>query len=115
MRTSGSRAARRWPRVAPLLALLALASGAAAVASPAPQDDALRAAVVARFDVLPLRSGLVLRPRGEAQYHAVEFTADGVAVDGETLERKALRERLGEDYGLIERLSHLSDAERRAL
>ena len=36
----------------------------------------LYVAVADRFDVLQLRSGPVLRPRGVAAYHAVEFADD---------------------------------------
>src|SRR5512143_577787 len=87
---------------AALVALVVLVVGAltvpAAAAPAAPPATASAAqlgrAVADRFDVLQLRSGPVLRPRGAASYHAVEFAEGKVAVDGETLSGDVLRRRL---------------------
>lgn len=117
MSTSSDRrvSTRRGSFAAILLALLPVLVAAPAAAAAEAKDEALRSAVMTRFDVLPLRSGLVLRPHGEADYHAVEFADGGVAVDGETLTGRALRDRLGDDFELVDRLSRLSESERRAL
>ncbi|MGE5232724.1 MAG: hypothetical protein ACM3OB_01325 [Acidobacteriota bacterium] len=105
---------------AALVALAVLAVGAltlpAAAAPAAPLSTASAAqlgrAVADRFDVLQLRSGPVLRPRGAASYHAVEFAEGKVAVDGETLTGDVLRRRLGDDYELITHLASLDAASR---
>jgi len=118
-----SNCCRTFHRRAALMALVLLAVGvstlAAAAAPAAPPTTASAAelgrAVADRFDVLQLRSGPVLRPRGAASYHAVEFAEGKVAVDGETLTGDVLRRRLGDDYELITRLANLDAAGRAAV
>jgi hypothetical protein len=77
----------------------------------------LRDAIEGDYEVLPLRDGVVLRPR-EAMpgVRTIEVTGDSVAVDGQRVASVTLREWLGEDVaGPILELQELSPRERRAL
>lgn len=89
-----------------LLGLLVLLAGLPAAAQPARGDEELRADVHARFEVLPLRSGVLLRPLDSgAGYRAVEITGAGVAVDGDLLDGDELEDRLGAEGDLVRRLA----------
>jgi hypothetical protein len=77
---------------------------AVAPAAPATAEE-LVAEVSERFEVLPTRQGLLLRPREEAGYRAIEVEDGEVAVDGETVEGEALDERLGAAAGPVRRLA----------
>src|SRR5258706_13885638 len=69
----------------------AMFSAAAAAPQPATNPPAsaeertsLRQGLESRYEVLPVRDGIVLKPRQpRAGVHAVEVTSDGVAVDRE--------------------------------
>src|SRR5258706_7680845 len=69
----------------------AMFSAAAAAPQPATNPPAsaeertsLRQGLESRYEVLPVRDGIVLKPRQpRAGIHAVEVTSDGVAVHGE--------------------------------
>lgn len=91
-------------------AVLVGAVPAAAAATPA---DLARQAQQ-RFEILPLREGVLLKPHRSSHYAVVEITDSGVAVDGEELSGKALRRRLGEDTDLVAAIAELDAAERRA-
>lgn len=72
---------------------------------------ALRAAAEASYEVIPVRDGLVLKPRHEMPgVRSIEITDVTVAVDGEPLDEAALRQRLGGDADLVLRLSKLGSA-----
>ena len=117
------------PRRARLLglALLVIASGAMAVpARPASasarqeadvraSDDAprLRARVLERWRVVPLRDGVLLVPRRSGPVGGVELTGRGIAIDGHDVSGAELRERLGADADVVLALSYL-DADARA-
>ena len=76
---------------------------------------ALRAGLERRYDVLPLRDGVALRPKDAASgIRSIELTGDTIAIDGQPMTGAELRDRLGEDADLVLRLSYLSSAERRA-
>ena len=102
-----------------ILALLPmlLVDGRVADAQTGPADPtALRASVERRFDVLPLRDGVALRPRDPAQaIRSIEVTQGPIAVDGQPVTGAELRQRLGPDADLILQLSYLSQDDRRAL
>lgn len=67
--------------------------------------------IAARFEVLPTRDGLLLRPRAAgAGYHAIEIEEGAVAVDGETLAADELAGRLGADAEPVSRLAALGPA-----
>jgi len=73
----------------------------------------LREHVDRRFEVVELRRGLILVPKSESsRARTVEVTEGQVLVDGSPVTGRELRDRLGEDSGLVLRLSFL-DAEGR--
>jgi cytoskeletal protein CcmA (bactofilin family) len=76
----------------------------------------LRQALESRYEVLPVRDGIVLKPRQpRAGIHAVEVTSDGVAVNGERVTARTLHDWLGADADLVLRLQGLSAAEQRQI
>ncbi len=90
----------------------AAAAPAPIVESPAASGD-LADRIAARFEVLPTRDGLLLRPRAAgAGYHAIEIEEGAVAVDGETLPEGELAGRLGADAEPVSRLAALGPASR---
>lgn len=94
-----------------------VATGSRLMAQPAPADaSALRASVERRFDVLPLRDGVALRPRSTLRdVRSIEITTGVIAVDGQPVSGAELRNKLGADADLVLQLSYLSDENRRAL
>jgi hypothetical protein len=98
-------------RIAAVLGLLA--TTVLDAQAQAPDDlDALRRQVLARFEVVPLRTGVALVGRGADRRVEV---ADGLILDrGTPLSGADLRARLGGDAPLVVRLSYLdNDALRR--
>lgn len=98
-------------------ALVAAAPGGAAAQETRTDSAGLRDRIEQRFEVLPIREGLVLRPRDAARgIRSIEVTAGPIAVDGEPATGAELRERLGTtDADLVLALTYLDDADRRAL
>jgi len=102
----------RLRQVGRIVAGLCLAGVVAAAQQP---DDleALRRQVLARFDVVPLRSGVALV--GRTADRRVEV-ADGLILDrGTPISGAELRARLGADAPLVLRLSYLDNGQLRAL
>jgi hypothetical protein len=99
------------------LAAVAVAAGSRVTAQSRPPDANLRARVEQRFDVLPLRNGIALRPRDAARNVRSIELADGIiSVDGQPATGVELRERLGPDAAnLVLELSYLSEDDRRVL
>lgn len=101
--------------------LLALASTAALMVSVSAQSartDAagLRAQLERRFDVLPIRGGVVLRPRtATSGLRSIEIVGGTIAVDGQAVTGAELRSRLAADADIILQVSYLDDAQRRAV
>jgi hypothetical protein len=119
---------KRPPRLAVAALVLGLALGASgAVAAPAPQsaDRApasaqergdLRRAVESRFEVLPVSGGVLLKPRQpKAGVRTVEVTGDRIAVNGEAVSSRTLRDWLGADADPVIRLQGLGAADQRQL
>src|SRR5690606_19025885 len=78
------------------------------------RDRALRAEVERRFDVLPLRDGVVLSPRTPiAGVRSIEITSGSIAIDGQPATGAEVRSRLGDAAETVLRLSYLDDSERR--
>lgn len=110
-----------------LAAVLLVTLGAAAAAAPAPQSAAnppasatergeLRRLLELRYEVLPVSGGVALKPRQpRAGIRTIEVTGDQVAVNGERVSTRTLRDWLGEDADAILRLQGLSAAEQRQL
>lgn len=74
----------------------------------------LRRLLESRYEVLPVSGGIVLKPKkARAGIRTVEVTGDRVAINGEPVSNRTLRDWLGEDAGSILRLQGLSAAEQR--
>lgn len=105
-------------RVAALMAVLVVcglqSTTSAQVAAPA--TEALRQQLEQRFEVLPLRDGVALRPRSPAPgVRSIEVADGTVAINGRVVTGAEVRETLGEDALLVIQLSYLDAATRRSL
>lgn len=99
-----------------LLAVLAAGSGPALAQTPPADTSAMRAGIERRFDVLPLRDGVVLRPKDASLgIRSVEITDGPIAIDGQPASGAEVRQKLGADAALVLELSYLSAADRRAM
>ncbi|MBS1819906.1 MAG: polymer-forming cytoskeletal protein [Acidobacteria bacterium] len=99
-----------------VLVALALLCGAPAVWAQGDRDQALKRQVEQRFEVLPLRDGLALRPKAAASgVRSVEIAGGTIALDGQPATGAELRQKLGADADLVLQLSYLADAARRDL
>jgi len=76
--------------------------------------DALRRQIERRFDPLPLRDGVNLRPKTPMRgVRSIEITGGTIAVDGTAVTGAELRQRIGDDADLVIQLSYLDvDAQR---
>ncbi len=105
--------------------LLVLGSGAAVYAAPSPQSPDrppatsqergdLRRTIEAKYQVLPVSGGVLLTPRQpKAGVRTIELTGSQIAVNGETVTARTLRDWLGADADPVIRLQGLSAAEQR--
>jgi hypothetical protein len=110
-----------------IAAILLVLVSTAAVAAPAPQSTAnppasaaeraeLRQTIESRYEVLPVSGGIALKPRSaRAGVRTIEVTGRVVAVNGERVSARTLRDWLGEDAEAILRLQGLSAAEQRQI
>ena len=102
-----------------LLALVAtVAAGDRVTAQTTQMDTAsLRSRIERRFDVLPLRDGVALRPRDSSRgVRSIEVANGLIAVDGQPVTGPELRQKLDTgDANLILQLSYLTDNERGAM
>jgi hypothetical protein len=101
-----------------VLAALGLIGVAAAVSTgvTAQESGALRRDIERRFDVLPLRDGLALRPKSDMRgVRSIELTDMTIAIDGVPVTGAELRDRLGSEADPIIRLSYLDQSARRSL
>ena len=100
----------------PVLLLLALALLPQLAAAQAGERAELRRAVEQRYEVLPIRDGVLLKPRVERLgVRSIEVAGDTLAVNGERLSAEVLRAWLAEEAEPILRLHRLPAGERRAL
>jgi cytoskeletal protein CcmA (bactofilin family) len=111
------------------LAAAVLAGQPAALAAPAPQEAGgavaaapasqteLRQLIERRYEVLPIRDGLLLKPRKERLgVRAIELRGTSIAVNGEPVNERVLRSWLGEEEAdPILRLARLARSAQRAL
>src|SRR5436190_9125920 len=106
----------RSSRLAALVALAVALACTAAGAQPPSGSDSLRREVERRFDVLPVRDGIVLHPKSpRAGVRSIEITSDSISIDGAPATGGELRQKLGADADLVLRLSYLDADARRAL
>jgi cytoskeletal protein CcmA (bactofilin family) len=109
---------RRRLRAAALIFALGLPLVSAAVAqeTPAVQGQELRRQIESRYQVVPIRGGVVLTPRESRRgVRAIEVSGDAVAINGERVNPQIARDWLGEDARLILPLLDLDPAARREL
>jgi hypothetical protein len=120
-RFSGKRAVRV------LALLLVLGPGAALHAAPAPQSSDrppataqergdLRRTIEARYQVLPVSGGVLLNARQvKAGVRTIEVKGSQIAVNGETVTARTLRDWIGADADPVLRLLGMAAAEQRQL
>jgi hypothetical protein len=98
-------------------AATAIAGDGRVAAQTAPASaDGLKRQVERRFDVLPLRDGLALRPKSAANgVRSIELTGGTIAINGAPATGADVRDKLGADADLVLRLSYLDPDARRAL
>ena len=78
--------------------------------------DGLKRQIERRFDVLPLRDGLALRPKSTTHgVRSIELTGGTIAIDGAPATGADVRDKLGADAELVLRLSYLDADARRAM
>jgi hypothetical protein len=116
---------RRFLQVAVILLGLGLSTALSISAAPqsptsppasAEEMASLRQTLESRYEVLPVRDGIALKPRQpRAGIRTIEVTADGVAVNGEKVSPRTLRDWLGDDADSILRLQGLGAAEQRQI
>lgn len=88
----------------------------AAVQAGSAAADGLKRQVERRFDVLPLRDGLALRPKSAGRgVRSIELTGGTIAIDGAPATGADVRDKLGADAELVLRLSYLDADARRAM
>src|SRR5205814_395327 len=81
-----------------------------------PDLASLRSRIERRFDVLPLRDGVALKPQDTRRVQSIEVTADGIAIDGQPATGGEVRQKLGsDDAALVLELSYLSRQQQREL
>jgi hypothetical protein len=99
----------------PAAALAQRAGSPRAEASGRPELQQLRERAERRFQVIEVRSGMILVPKSDrARARTIDLNEGQVAVDGVPLTGRELRERLGDDADLVAQLSFLDAAGRRA-
>ena len=110
MKPSGFTAA-----VAILFALSAFGGDSAFAQSTAEQQNELKAQIERRFDVVPLRGSVLLKPKDERGYRSIDLTDAAIAIDGAAATGPELRDKLGADADLVLRLSYLEPEARQRL
>lgn len=104
------------PLVSALGACLVWAVAAAPLAVADEPAEELQASLEERFELLPLRDGLMLRPRGpEAGWRSLEVRGSSLALDGAEIALEDLGEALGDDSRRVEPLLELTPREQRNL
>lgn len=98
-------------RLGTMLMLLVVGVGTATIArgaAPAPVDDGLRHRVERRFEVLPVRGGVVLTPKRHGDVKSIEIRDGVIALNGDPATGSELREKLGDDAELVLQVSYLA-------
>ena len=74
-----------------VLVALAMLCGVSAASAQERRDAALKRDVERRFEVLPLRDGVALRPKAPSSVRSIEIAAGTIAVDGQPVTGGELR------------------------
>ena len=90
-----------------LVVAIAAATVHAAPQAAAEEPQRLRARIEQRYDVVPLSSGLALRPKSPRGDVRLIEISDTIAINGVPVSGRELRERVGADADAILRLSYL--------
>ena len=105
-------------RLAACVVAMGMAAALVSAASPqlsADEQQALRARIEQRYDVVPVTDGIALTPKSKTAGVRLILIADTIAVDGVPVTGRELRERVGADADAILRLSYLDATARREL
>src|SRR5438067_10474018 len=105
---------RRVGLVAFVALLVAASAGDLVLAQSASDQQRLKRDIERRFDVIPLRGSVALRPKS-GRVRSIEFAADAINIDGLPATGAELRQKLGADADLVPKLSYLSADERQRL
>jgi len=89
------------------VAIATAAVHAAPQQMPADEQQALRARIEQRYDVVPLSTGVALRPKFPRRDVRLIEISDTIAINGVPVDGRELRERVGADADAILRLSYL--------
>jgi hypothetical protein len=89
------------------VAIAAATVHAASQQVPADEQQALRARIEQRYDVVPLSTGVALRPKSPRRDVRLIEISDTIAINGVPVDGRELRERVGADADAILRLSYL--------
>jgi hypothetical protein len=94
---------------------VAAAVHAAAPQIPPDEQQALRARIEQRYDVVPLSGGVALTPKSARGDLRLIEISDSIAINGVAVSGRELRERVGADADTILRLSYLGGNDLRKL
>ena len=108
---------RAFTHTALAVAMLVLVAIGRAAAQPLPADEqqALRARIEQRYDVVPLAVGVALTPKSPRGDVRLVEISDTIAINGVAVSGRELRDRLGADADTILRLSYLGRDDLRKL
>lgn len=115
---SARHAPPRRHHLSALLAMVLVVSGAGGgrVAAQTSAPQTLRQQVEQRFDVLTVQDGLALKPKSPVRdVRWVEVTGGTITVNGAPVSGAELRDKLGDDAGVVMQLSYLDPAARAAM
>jgi len=97
------------------LVLAIIVPGLVAADQQTSDDQALRARIEARYDVVPIADGIALTPKARnADVRLIEIS-DVISVNGTVVTGRELHERVGDDADDIVKLSYLDPPARRTL
>jgi hypothetical protein len=95
--------------------LLAPGVGTAAQERTPSSHDPIRTRVEARYEVIPLRDAIGLRPKAAGSgFRMIEIGDAGISIDGVPVSGRELRDRVGRDADTIIQLSYFDAVRRRA-
>jgi hypothetical protein len=106
---------KRWTGLLITLVIVAAIVRTPAQSLSAEEQQALRARIEQRYDVVPLTDGVALRPKSRTGDVRLIEISDTIMINGSIVSGRELRERLGADADAILRLSYLDADARRAL